>query len=61
MSGAPEFWSRTPIACTAGIPPDDSRIVVAILRATARSSVARLMLKAISGLRAPTATAPPRE
>ena len=48
------------MACTAGIPPELSRMRVAILIATARSSVRRLMLNAISGLRAPTATAPPR-
>ena len=60
IGGCPGFSSRTPIACTAGMPPEISRMAVAILMASARSSVRRLMLNAMSGLRAPTATAPPR-
>ena len=48
------------MAWMAGRPPDDSRIVCEIHFATLRSSVRRLTLKAMSGLRAPTATAPPR-
>ena len=49
----------TPIALTASRPPSDARIVRAMPRATSRSPVSRLTLKAISRRRAPTAVAPP--
>ena len=39
IGGCPGFSSRTPMACTAGIPPLLSRIAVAMRIASARSSV----------------------
>ena len=46
------------MALTQGMPPSRSRISMAIRLARSRSSDSRLTLKAMSGKRAPMATAP---
>ena len=55
----PRDASGRPSARTPGIPPSDSRTARAIACATSTRSVARLTLKASSGARTPSMTAPP--
>ena len=50
--------SMTPIALQYLYPPLDPRMILEMLLAISRSSVSRLILKATSGIRTPTAVTP---